>query len=330
MRTERSSLTRIVPLLIVAVVPFAVASCSEPAEPQGTAGTGGTGAAGGVGGAGGTTGGGAGVGTGGTTGGTAGGSTGGTSGTGGSVAGAGTGGMSGSGGSAGAPLGGAGAGGMSGAGGGMSGAAGTGAGAGGTTAGSAGMGGMSGTAGAAGSGGTAGGASGAAGSSSGAFTLTSPDHAEGAMFADPYTCAEAGFNGSIIPELHWTPGPAGTMSYAITFIDITLGHATPPQANGYHWVIWNIPADVLTLPEGFKDQMSIMAQENRDFLGPCPNVGGGSANTDTYEFTIYALAEESITISPTTGTGAVQDAEEKLEAMNLDSAKLTGTSNAAP
>jgi len=189
------------------------------------------------------------------------------------------------------------------------------------------MSGMAGTAGAGGA--SAGGASGAGGSSSGAFTLTSPDHQEGAMFADPYTCAEAGFNGSILPELHWTPGPAGTMSYAITFIDITLGHAMPPQANGYHWVIYNIPANVLTLPEGFKDQSSIMAMENRDFLGPCPNVGGGSANTDTYEFIIYALAEESITITGS-GTGAVQDAEMKLEAMNLASAKLTGTSNAAP
>jgi hypothetical protein len=194
-----------------------------------------------------------------------------------------------------------------------------GAGTGGTATGGAGSGGMTGgTAGGGGSGGSGG---------AGAFTLTSPDHIEGAMFADPYTCAEAGFNGSILPELHWTAGPAGTMSYAITFIDRTL--ADQNMANGYHWVIWNIPATTMSLPEGFTDQASIGAQENRDFLGPCPNFGGGSANTDTYEFVIYALSQASITIMGT-GTTAVQNAETMLEANNLASAKLSGTSNASP
>jgi phosphatidylethanolamine-binding protein (PEBP) family uncharacterized protein len=178
-----------------------------------------------------------------------------------------------------------------------------------------------GTAGSGGSGGT-GGSGGASG-----FALTSPDHVEGAMFADPYTCAEAGFNGSILPELHWTAGPAGTMSYAITFIDRTLA---PANMNGFHWVIWNIPAATMSLPEGFTDQASLGAQENRDFLGPCPNFGGGSAATDTYEFTIYALSQASITVTPATGTMAVANAETMLEANNLAKAKLSGTSNASP
>jgi phosphatidylethanolamine-binding protein (PEBP) family uncharacterized protein len=152
---------------------------------------------------------------------------------------------------------------------------------------------------------------------------------EGAMFGDKYTCAMAGFNGSLLPELNWTAGPAGTMSYAITFIDVTLAHGQPPEDNGYHWVIWNIPAATRSLPEEFKDEASIGAMENRDYLGPCPNFGGGSANTDTYEFTIYALSQATISISGS-GTGAVKDAEMKLEAMNLAKAKLTGTSNASP
>jgi phosphatidylethanolamine-binding protein (PEBP) family uncharacterized protein len=198
-----------------------------------------------------------------------------------------------------------------------------------------------GIAGAAGSGSGAGGASGAAGggsgtsgsgsggTGSGAFTLTSPNHMEGAVFGDKYTCAMAGFNGSLLPELNWTAGPAGTMSYAITFIDVTLTKGQPPNELGYHWVIWNIPSTTQTLPEEFKDQASVGAMENRDYLGPCPNAGGGSANTDTYEFTIYALSQESITISGS-GTDAVKDAETKLEMMNLAKAKLTGTSSASP
>ncbi|WP_437308065.1 YbhB/YbcL family Raf kinase inhibitor-like protein [Sorangium sp. So ce388] len=197
------------------------------------------------------------------------------------------------------------------------------------TTGSGGAGGSTGDAGSGGAGGSTGDA-GSGGAPSGEFTLTSPNHAEGAEFADKYTCALAGFNGSVLPELRWTAGPPGTKSYAITFIDTTLTTKTPPNMNGYHWVIYNIPADVTSLPEAFKDAASIGAQQNSNFLGPCPNFGGGNANTDNYEFTIYALSGESLTITPTTGTAAVKDAETKLEADNLAKAKLTGKSDAAP
>jgi Raf kinase inhibitor-like YbhB/YbcL family protein len=180
--------------------------------------------------------------------------------------------------------------------------------------------------GAGGRGGAAGGGAGGGGGAPGGFTLTSPDHMNGAMFAPQYTCALEGFSGSILPELNWSGAPSGTMSFAITFIDRTLA---PTSMNGYHWVIWNIPANVMSLPEGFTNQMSIMAQENRDFLGPCPNFSAGSNVTDTYEFTIYALAQASI--SPTGNmTAIVQNAETMLEAMNLAKAKLSGTSNARP
>jgi phosphatidylethanolamine-binding protein (PEBP) family uncharacterized protein len=252
--------------------------------------------------------------TGGTGGGATGGAgTGGTSGTGGTTGGSGA-----SAGMSGAPQGGAG---MSGAGGastgGMSGAS------------PGGLGGMSGTAGAMAGAAGSGMAGGGAGGGSGEMVLTSPDHEEGAVFADPYTCALEGFSGSIMPELNWTPGPPGTMSYAITFIDITLAHAMPSNMNGYHWVLYNIPATTTSLPEAFTMASSIGASQNSNFLGPCPNFGGGSANTDTYEFTLYALAEESITIMGS-GTAQVANAEDLLEADNLASAKLTGTSSASP
>lgn len=190
--------------------------------------------------------------------------------------------------------------------------------------------GVGGTGGAGGSGGASGaGGSGGSGGSSGEFTLTSPSHTEGAEFADKYTCAAAGFNGSLLPELVWTPGPEGTKSYAITFIDRTLADEQPPNMLGYHWVIYNIPATTLGLPEEFKEASSIGAQQNSAYLGPCPNFSGGS-DTHTYEFKIYALATETLTISPTTGTGAVMDAEQKLEADHLASATLSGTSDASP
>lgn len=163
----------------------------------------------------------------------------------------------------------------------------------------------------------------------GAFMLTSPDHMDGAKFAAEFTCAMAGFNGSIMPELRWTAGPAGTKSYAITFIDVTLAKGTPPNMNGYHWAIWNIPASTMSLPKAFKNAASIQASQTGNFLGPCPNIQG-SGHTDTYEFTIYALASESLTVSPMTGTAAVKNAADTLEKTHLASTKLTGTSDAKP
>jgi Raf kinase inhibitor-like YbhB/YbcL family protein len=318
MRSSRS-LTSFIGLLFGASVPLITASCSSSGDDAGAGGTGAAGGAGGAGGGAGTAtagqapGGAPGAGTGGA-GGTAGtGTAGGTAGkaaggaTAGGTAGTGAAGAS----SGGTPAGGATSGGAP--------AGGAGSGAGGATSGGAPMGGM----------GVAAGQSGQAGMGpTGEFTLTSPVHMEGAMFADKYTCAAAGFNGSLLPELHWTAGPAGTKSYAITFIDRDLAEATPPSALGYHWVIYNIPATTLTLPESFKMEASIGAKENNDFLGPCPNFPSGSA-THTYEFIIYALEQEMITIAGT-GTTAAQNAETQLEAMHLAKAKLSGTSNATP
>jgi phosphatidylethanolamine-binding protein (PEBP) family uncharacterized protein len=200
----------------------------------------------------------------------------------------------------------------------------SGAGAGGTAAGAGGKS----TAGGGGAGGTIGGG-GTAGGSGGAtgFAITSPDHMEGAKFADAYTCKLKGFQGSIIPELNWTDGPEGTKSFAITFIDRTL--AANGEKNAYHWAIWNVPTTVKQLPEGFMDAKSIDATANSEYLGPCPNFGGGSGKTDTYEFTLYALKSESTTVAGT-GTTQVINAEKAFEMDFLAKDTLSGTSDAAP
>jgi hypothetical protein len=172
-----------------------------------------------------------------------------------------------------------------------------------------------------------------AGSSTGAFALSSPDHADGAKFAAKFTCTEKGFSGSVQPELQWTAGPAGTKSYAITFIDRTL--AGRGMANGYHWVIYDIPASVMRLPQGLTMPSTVMAKaisgagSSGAYLGPCPNFGGAGSNTDSYEFTLYALAEATTMLSGT-GTAGVRNAEMVLERSNLGKATLKGTSDARP
>jgi len=233
--------------------------------------------------------------------------------------------MSGAAGSAGSPVGGAGGLGSS-----------TGGSAGGNVrGGGSGGGGSGGSGGATNLGGSGGTNVGGAGNS-GAFSLTSSDLAPGGMFPVTTTCAGKGTS----PSLTWTPGPAGTKSYAITLLDTTL--VGQGNANGYHWVIWDIPATTLALPaalpSGATLSTPVTAKQSSPangfdnlpanaYFGPCPNAIGSTNNTDTYAFTIYALGLESLTGNLT----SVKNVEAAIQAaMPLASAKLTGTSNAKP
>jgi Raf kinase inhibitor-like YbhB/YbcL family protein len=184
--------------------------------------------------------------------------------------------------------------------------------------------------------GTSGGSSGSGsgGGGSGTFAITSTAHAEGAVFADTFTCAGEGTS----PPLTWTAGPAGTKSYAITFFDTTLVDMN--SALGYHWVMWDIPAATLALPaklpSGSTLTTPVMAKQmspanpfdnwpKDTFFGPCPNATGTGTNTDTYAFTIYALNVEHLTGDLT----SVKNVETAIKAASpLATAKLTGKSSA--
>lgn len=192
----------------------------------------------------------------------------------------------------------------------------------------AGSGGAGGSLGAGGSGGGAGGG--------GAFKLTSSEHVEGAVFADPLTCAGVGRS----PSLAWTAGPAGTKSYAITFLDETL--VAQNNANGYHWVIWDIPAATLALPQNLPAGATLTSPVTAKqfspangfdklpanaYFGPCPNAIGNTTNTDTYAFTIYALSVEQLTGN----LNGVKNIEAAIKATApLATTALHGTSMAKP
>ena len=293
--------------------------CSSGEDP----GTGNAGTSGTTGGGAGTTsgsagqvmmGGSAGMGTGGSTGGSSG-STSGTAGKGGASGGQSGGGSSNGG--AGSGSGGAGAGGRSMAGGG------------GMAAGSAGMpaGGMGGQSGSAGSGagmsgggmgGKAGGGMG--GSSSGAMTLTSTAIMEGGMFPAANTCTG---NSHQSPDLTWTAGPSGTMSYAIILLD------TSNMLN--HWVLWDIPASVTSLPADL-DGMAMPATpagakqkaiQGNGYFGPCPN-----GQDHVYKFTVYALPVATLSGAMTSEmTSAL--AMDVMNATPLASASLSAHSSAS-
>jgi phosphatidylethanolamine-binding protein (PEBP) family uncharacterized protein len=159
------------------------------------------------------------------------------------------------------------------------------------------------------------------GEGSGEFTLTSSMHEDGAEFADDYTCEGKAFADSIIPPLEWTPGPSGTLSYAISFIDTKIQSADPNDSRAYHWAMWNIPGDTFSVEEGMMMPIAPAVQTGK-FLGPCP---GGMP--DTYAMTIYAIPTETLDFSGS-GTGAVKMADDKMKSVALDTAVLTGNSSA--
>lgn len=199
-------------------------------------------------------------------------------------------------------------------------------------------GGGSGTGGAqAGSGGQSGGEGDGGGSGgSGTFAISSSEHMDGASFGDAFTCAGEGRS----PALSWTTGPTGTKSYAITFLDETLVSAG--NMNGYHYVIWDIPASSLMLPGNLPSGATLttpvaakqFSPENpfdslpaNTYFGPCPNAVGSTNNTDTYAFTIYALSVETLTGS----LNGVRNIASAIQATTpLATAKLSGKSSAKP
>jgi len=116
-----------------------------------------------------------------------------------------------------------------------------------------------------------------------AIKLTSKAFNEGAMIPAQYTCDGR----DISPPLSWSEVPAGTNSFALICDD-----PDAPIGTWVHWVVYNIPNNVTSIPENVPPTKTIMGdilQGMTDFRqvgygGPCPPRG-----THRYYFKIYAL-----------------------------------------
>jgi hypothetical protein len=125
------------------------------------------------------------------------------------------------------------------------------------------------------------------------FTLTSSDIAEGEPIAEMYSFNGFGCaGGNISPALGWSGAPPETKSFALTCYD-----PDAPTGSGFwHWVVFNIPANVTRLPRGAGDPKSPAApkgavQSRTDYGtfgygGPCPPKGHGPHR---YQFTVFAV-----------------------------------------
>jgi Raf kinase inhibitor-like YbhB/YbcL family protein len=126
------------------------------------------------------------------------------------------------------------------------------------------------------------------------LTVTSPDVKEGATIANEQVFKGFGCTGNnVSPALSWSGAPAGTKSFAVSIYD-----PDAPTGSGFwHWVVFNIPANVSSLPKGAGDAKKKKltpkgaVQSRTDFGsdgygGPCPPKGDQPHH---YQITVFAV-----------------------------------------
>jgi hypothetical protein len=136
------------------------------------------------------------------------------------------------------------------------------------------------------------------------FVLHSPDLLEGETVRSAQLFNGMGCSGqNISPALEWSGAPAATKSFAVTLYDPDA----PTGSGWWHWVMFNIPANVSRLPAGdpARQWMPGVTQGITDFGkpgygGPCPPEGDPPHQ---YIFTVHALDVEKLDV-PENATAA--------------------------
>ena len=134
----------------------------------------------------------------------------------------------------------------------------------------------------------------------GEFTLTSPTIKPGSFLDDEQVFSGFGCSGkNLSPALKWAASPKGTKSFAVTVYDPDA----PTGSGWWHWLVYNIPANVDEIAAGAGDPTGKLlptgAVQGRSdygthaFGGACPPKGD---KPHRYIFTVYALKIEKIDV----------------------------------
>jgi len=91
--------------------------------------------------------------------------------------------------------------------------------------------------------------------------------------------------------LEWTNVPAGTKYFALSLWHLPHPFSDPTRIKSY-WVVYNIPADVRSLPEGVKG-IGIDGYNDKNKTGYDPMRSKGPGVKE-YNLTIYALSAEPV------------------------------------
>lgn len=131
------------------------------------------------------------------------------------------------------------------------------------------------------------------------FVLSSPDFTSHGKLHRAQVNRRCGGR-DISPALAWRDPPMGTKSFVLLMHD-----PDAPQAQGFwHWIVYDIPASVRSLPAGAGDASKHLMpagaiQGRSDFGpvgygGPCPPPG----KAHRYYFRIYALPVAKLNVPP--------------------------------
>ena len=160
----------------------------------------------------------------------------------------------------------------------------------------------------------------------GSFTLESAEVKPNSTIAEAQVFKGFGCEGgNVSPSLSWKSAPAGTKSFAVTVYDPDA----PTGSGWWHWVVFNIPASVTSLPKGVGNPASGQTpsgavQSKTDFGkpgygGPCPPKGD---KPHRYIFTVYALKVDKIDADENASAAMVGF---MLNANKIDKASFTAT-----
>jgi len=117
------------------------------------------------------------------------------------------------------------------------------------------------------------------------FALNSTAFPNGGEIPRKYTCSGE----NVSPALNWTEAPPQARSLALIADD-----PDAPAGTWTHWILWNIPAQATSLPEGVptnQESLSNGARQGKNdfgrigYGGPCPPPG----RPHRYYFRLYAL-----------------------------------------
>jgi len=151
------------------------------------------------------------------------------------------------------------------------------------------------------------------------LTLSSSAFEHGQAIPRRYSCE----GDDISPPLEWAGTPAGTKSLALLVEDPDAPDPANPKRIWVHWLVYDIPAGVTSLPEGAggKDLPGGCHEGLNDWKklgygGPCPPIG-----RHRYFHRLYALDIVLGDLGPLTKRELVA----KIEGHVLEKAELVGT-----
>jgi hypothetical protein len=115
--------------------------------------------------------------------------------------------------------------------------------------------------------------------------LVSPQFLDKGEIPEKFTCEGE----DVSPALTWSDVPEGTKSFALIVDDPDAPDPADPRMTWVHWVLYNIPPEIGSLPEAVEDLPKGTLQGLNDWKrtgygGPCPPIG-----KHRYFHKLYAL-----------------------------------------